>query len=424
MKYNKIYVWTIFLSTLLTISCNNEYDSVFEESASDRISKLFDNCSAALTNSDYGWDMQYFINSESKGYHLIMDFTGPSTVTIAGKNDITGNVYLESASSYELNNSNGPILVFDTYNDVLHPFADPDDLNLGGDFEFVIVNVTDSLIELKGKKNNATILMSKIDENLSHENYLAQIEDMTGILFSDGSPEYSLEINGTSSGYVFTDGSSSIFSVKNDADSTTLNLPFIVTRSGFRLYQAEEISGFGAQTFSLNADKSALVSNKSSGVKLIGPDNISGYFSGTSVDWVIDSSSYSTDVKALYEKIMNSVESKYPGASDIYLALTGIPSENYFSLRLSFVYNRKTITADIYFTWQTNSSTGITFTYTNTGNSAGISLVKTIDGYAGMAKLVNTAFNLETQYPLSIYNLTFTKSSSGNTWFNTKRQKM
>jgi len=403
---------------LSVLSCN-EYDPVFEESASDRINNLFNECSAALTQSESGWDMLYFINSQSKGYHLIMDFTGPSAVTIAGRNELTGDEYRVSSSSYEFNNSNGPVISFDTYNEVLHPFADPDQLDLGGDFEFVIVSVTDSAIELKGKKNNTPVRMNKIHGNIGHEAYLNEIDEMTLILFSAGSPDYTLEVNGAATEYVFSNGMSSVFSVATD--TATVHIPFIVTLDGFRLYEAEEFSGLGARNFGLNSDNSALVSEESPEVRLIGPDDIAGYFSGTSVSWKLDPSSLSPDVLALYNEIISSVSNRYNGSTDIYLALAGIPEENYFSLRLGFIYNRNTVIADVYFDYEADGPAGITFDYTHTGNSAGSALVSSIAGYAELAELISTSFGLETQYPVSVYNLTFTKVSSPGTWFNTLR---
>lgn len=417
MKPDKIY--GALLLVLSALSCN-EYDPVFDKSASERTHTLFGECSAALMQAESGWDMHYYINSESRGYHLLMDFTSTSSVTIAGKNALTDNEYLESASHYEFNISNGPVISFDTYNDVLHPFADPDLQDLGGDFEFIIVDVSDSSINLRGKRNNTAIRMNKIEGAISHVEYFDEISEMTRILFSSGAPDYSLVINGSPTVHNFTNGSGSVFTVSTAADTTIL-MPFIVTTDGFRLYKAEELSGSGAQTFRLNNDNSALVSTEAPHVMLTGPADVASFFSGTTVNWVLDPSSLSPDVQLLYDEIINSVKFRYNGSTDIYLALAGIPSEDYFSLRLGFIYNRNVVVADVYFDFAINGTNGVSFDYTHTGNSAGSALITSISGYSELAELISSSFNLSTQYPVSIYDLIFTKVTASGTWFSTKR---
>lgn len=409
----------LFAAVLLTTACNNNEDSIFDQSSTERMNELFDECTNTLTGSEKGWNMQYFINPESAGYNLLLNFTGESNVTIAGNNYLTDNEYLESASTYDMNLSNGPILEFNTYNDVLHPFADPDGYSLAGDYEFVIMSVSSDTIVLKGKKNDVIIRMNKITEDIGFEKYLNELDSIDNLLFYSDAPALTLEVDGSATAYSFSGGSSSIFTI--ESSDTTITAPFIIARTGFRLYEKESLSGYNAQNFVLTDDNKALVSTEASNVKLTGPENIANYFAGTSSVWVIDESTMSDNVKSLYETTITAVKNKYSGASNIYLALTGISSSNVFSLRLGFSYKKKTINADLYFDYQVDGTTALTLSYKNgAGNSAGTALAKSIDGYADLAKLISDSFNLSTTFPLTVTDMTFTKSGDSNTYFYLK----
>ena len=209
MKIKHIFIAIATICVLAACSDNN--DEIFDQPVNERLNTLLDSCSAVLLSANNGWNMQYFINDGSAGYNLLLNFSDESSVTFAGDNYLTNNKYLESTSSYEINQSNGPILEFDTYNDVLHPFADPDGYKLAGDFEFGIMNVSPDTIVLKGKKNEVIIRMNKISENISFEEYFNDLDSIENLLFGPGSPDLTLNVDGTVTDYTFSDGASSVF---------------------------------------------------------------------------------------------------------------------------------------------------------------------------------------------------------------------
>lgn len=423
MKQTKRYILGSLLASILFVSCNNSFEPVFDKPADERLNDVFDSCRTVLTDAPYGWEMYYFIDNHSKGYNLIMDFTSANNVTIAGNNDITNNSYKESASTYELNNSNGPLIAFDTYNEVLHPFADPDPYgySMGGDFEFIIINVSPDEVKVRGKKNSLNLVFNRINDDVTPANYLNEINAIRKELFSSGSPDYTLEVDGNSTDYIFTGGTSSVFKVKNEAKNESFTYAFLSTRTGIRLCIPEEISGMDVQTFLLNDDKSALVGDSAHNVKLVGPSDIAGYFMNTNVNWVFNNVQMSDDIKALYQQTISSVEGRYPGADDIYLALVGEPLKNQFSLRLGFIYRGKKVEADLYMDTEKTGNASITLTYKNDGNSAGLALAENITSYSKMAVLLSTSYNLETDYPLTVKNLKLINSTNSATWFKVAR---
>lgn len=69
---------------------------------------------------------------------------------------------LASTSFYKLTSDNGPVLTFDTYNEVLHMLATPSASSYEGkhaDFEMTVMSATPEKVVLKGKKTNNYIYL-------------------------------------------------------------------------------------------------------------------------------------------------------------------------------------------------------------------------------------------------------------------------
>ena len=137
MKINKIYsaISVALFATALTACSSFQEDDLFDESASLRITKFNEDLQARLveqsTEGKYGWVIQYFVGSESKGYNLFGRFDASGKVTLASNHPYlrggNANKYTEYVSSYEMLREDGPVLAFNTWNDVLTVFVDPVD---------------------------------------------------------------------------------------------------------------------------------------------------------------------------------------------------------------------------------------------------------------------------------------------------------
>lgn len=141
---------------LLSGSCKNEIDDVFDLNATQRIEKMMTECDQTLQQSDYGWRFDYTPSNGSM-VNYVMKFKD-------------GNVSMENAegdtstSSYKIVNAEGPVLSFDTYS-ILHDLADPSQspqgTGKGGEFEFIISKVTEDTLYLKGRKSGKQFKMSR-----------------------------------------------------------------------------------------------------------------------------------------------------------------------------------------------------------------------------------------------------------------------
>ena len=184
------YLLLIGLFTATMVACSRDEESLFEDSAAVRAQKAVENAFDVLSSNEAGWEMAYFPNLEAdaKGYNMVLKFNKNGNVSVTAKNaTTTGNKILtDTASTWAVKSDYGPILTFDTYNDVFHAFSDPkeDGAGLLGDYEFLILKATPELVLLKGKKHSAYSVMRPV-KNPDVAAYYAACEKMQTYLFGN-----------------------------------------------------------------------------------------------------------------------------------------------------------------------------------------------------------------------------------------------
>ena len=135
----KKILFVFFLATF--ISCQkNEPEDLFGKTPAERFEQNKNKLLTALTASEQGWKLSYFTNSETfGGYTLLMKFDRNGRVEMTS--DI-GEEFGSTQSQYTIQEAQGTLLVFSTYNHI-HKLADPQnpsDLNgkgLEGEFQFI-----------------------------------------------------------------------------------------------------------------------------------------------------------------------------------------------------------------------------------------------------------------------------------------------
>lgn len=174
------FIYAILAIAMVAVGCNRDEASLFDQSASERARLAIDSANAILPNAVNGWDMVYFANTSSGGYHVLLKFDENTNVKAAAKNSqTTNNKYLcDSTSVWAVQMDYGPILTFNTYNKVMHGWADPRDDGDGysGDYEFLILECHSNFIRLKGKKHSAYCYMRPIPAGKDWEEYIKEIE--------------------------------------------------------------------------------------------------------------------------------------------------------------------------------------------------------------------------------------------------------
>ena len=149
----------ILLAAVVLMGCNRDEKSLFDKSAAERAEEAITNGNNYLVTAEHGWEMLYFANTESRGYHMLITFKKNGQAIITAKNTLTtkDKIVTDTESTWELISDYGPVLSFNTYNTVLHAWSDPQNDGDGylGDYEFLILSSSADEIQLKGKKHSA-----------------------------------------------------------------------------------------------------------------------------------------------------------------------------------------------------------------------------------------------------------------------------
>ena len=188
MKAKYLVLMGLFAATM--VACSRDEESLFEKPAAQRAQEAIENAFDVLTSNEAGWEMAYFPNLEAsaKGYNMVLKFNKNGNVSATAKNSSTtmNKIMTDTASTWAVKSDYGPILTFDTYNDVFHAFSDPQDNGAGllGDYEFLILKATPELVLLKGKKHSAYTVMRPM-KNPDLTAYFAACEKMQTKLFGN-----------------------------------------------------------------------------------------------------------------------------------------------------------------------------------------------------------------------------------------------
>ena len=184
------YLVIIGLLAATFAACSRDEESLFEKPAAIRAQEAIENAFNVLTAPANGWEMAYFPNLETsaKGYNMVVKFNKNGNVSVTAKNGTTtmNKIVTDTASTWAVKSDYGPILTFDTYNDVFHAFSDPkgDGAGLLGDYEFLILKATPELVLLKGKKHSAYTVMRPM-KTTDLAAYYAACEKMQADLFGN-----------------------------------------------------------------------------------------------------------------------------------------------------------------------------------------------------------------------------------------------
>lgn len=288
MRINKIYTYILIAMAALSLqSCLKDQEDIFEDSASIRMQKALDNAKSVLTSSADGWVFDYFPDSQKSygGYVYVVKF-----------DDTHATVWSELApgesekSLYKMTNDNGPMLSFDSYNTLMHFFATPWGSSQGsggyeaydGDFEFMIMEVTDDLITLKGKRTGNLMYMRRLNEDpdayviaasdMGDNQFLTSVTGTIGSKAVQGSIDLDVRyMSFTQPGATNADGS------EETADEA--GAYFVTTPTGIRFPDPLEINGVTISELAYDTDALTYTGTDSNGaaVQLTGevPDTYS-----------------------------------------------------------------------------------------------------------------------------------------------------
>ena len=342
------YLVIIGLLAATFAACSRDEESLFDKPAAIRAQEAIENAFDVLTSQEAGWEMAYFPNLEAdaKGYNMVLKFNKNGNVSVTAKNAATTNnrIMTDTASTWAVKSDYGPILTFDTYNDVFHAFSDPKDNGAGflGDYEFLILKATPELVILKGKKHSAYTVMRPM-KNTDLPAYFAACEKMQTNLFGNNNNIVTLT-QGNEKMYLYkgADGQfqSAAYGSPLVAEAATYH-PLCATEDGIIVSK-----GFGEDVhdhvFYYDSIKGELKSEKGA---LMNAGNLNvlfgAYFTDNALGWAVDSEGQET-VDALIAAVntaMNNTSAKMKVMGYGYKQSLNMYEGGYFLL-VNFTYKQ------------------------------------------------------------------------------------
>ncbi len=269
----KIVYLIVFFTSIILFSCTPQEDDLFDESSSSRIDAALKSHQEILKGAENGWLMEYFpaAGQVYGGYNLLASFTDDEAkfageIALATENE-TG--------MYSLKQSAGPVLTFDTYNEIFHFFSNPNSdisgvgkngVGMGGDFEFLVIKATPDSIILKGKKTENKIVMTPLAKGVVWSDFIDNINDAAEEM---AFRKFEYQVNGLSItatvnyrtlNFTYTDEAGN--EVKESAS-------YIQTLTGYKLYKPLNIGGVEVKEFIYNSDTDSFTAKDNADVKLV-----------------------------------------------------------------------------------------------------------------------------------------------------------
>ena len=355
------YLVIIGLLAATFAACSRDEESLFDKPAAIRAQEAVENAFDVLTSNEAGWEMAYFPNLEAsaKGYNMVLKFNKNGMVSVTAKNSTTtmNKIMTDTASTWAVKSDYGPILTFDTYNDVFHAWADPQENGAGllGDYEFLILKATPELVLLKGKKHSAYSVMRPM-KTTNLEAYFAACEKMQSKLF--GNNNVVTLHQGDKKMYLYKGAEgqfqSAAYGSKLIAEAATYH-PVCSTEDGIIVSM-----GFGEDVhdhvFYYNEEKGELKSEKGA-VMNAGNLNVlfGAYFTDNAFGWAVDPAGQEA-VDALLadvNKAMNNTSAKMKVMGYGYKQSLNMYEGGYFML-INFTYKQGTKNQEKKLVWEIN----------------------------------------------------------------------
>ncbi len=235
----------IFLYSLLAClswtmqSCLFSEEDVFEQSSAERDNASVAGIKALLMSAENGWNLEYRYGEDGKwGVSNIFLKFDDTDVTMAS-DYATGNYApgAECKSLYKVQAYQGTVLSFDSYNEILHSFCEPEGYNapgLIGDYEFIVRDTTSNTITLTGKKHGVEMVMTRLADDVD---WTAYLQNTASVSDDSDFATFKINVNGQEVESVIRDYRAFTTNKMVDGELVTTYYPFITTPDGIRMLE-------------------------------------------------------------------------------------------------------------------------------------------------------------------------------------------
>lgn len=441
MKTKYLFITIAFAS--LFGACSRDEASLFDKSAAQRAQEALDNANDILVAPANGWEMIYFANNKDGyviGYNVLVKFYKNGKVEATAKNDVTTkNKLLTDSSTWVIVSDYGPILSFDTYNKVLHAWANPDpepeksekekDYNTGdgylGDYEFMIVHADANYIKLKGKKHGgyeygdleATYCyMYPLKEGTTAATYFSEVEAMQAKLFSNSNL---LQWTDSKETYMLYYGSQGYFDLvtpgmtPSEDDDT---YPFAVTRTGIHMS-----NGIHTNTDVVYTAESNKIKGETSTITIASIDTyFKNYIDLIGGKWIISLEDMCPSIQAAFEAADNQIKTIYNNKKKggvKGMVLQKKASNNTFVLAYSYVGKGSTATT-YYYRFKMECTGGrVKLTYLGPDDENAAKVIETLTDSETLIKSIEGDYNMVCDEAINpTLGIKMTNNSNAGLW--------
>lgn len=342
MKRRILSILLIAAAAFSVQSCLFEQKDIFEESSSLRLSNTMDEAWNTLVASEKGWLFEIYPEGSQSygGYAFICKFNEDQTVDVY--TELSNQPAVPATSYYKMTNDNGPVLIFDTYNEYIHFFSTPSSSAYQayqGEFEFVICDIQEDLIKVRGSKTGNIMYLRKFDG--SPAEYIEKLNARNDAMLMSG-------FKGTAAGKELTaaidlDNRQVEFTYGEESEE----IAYTVTPEGFRLYKPFEFEGGEIVRFSVADDSKTVTVTEGSinGTKFdsVFPEGYRMYedYAGNYIFKFIQAGTTPREYPVTLEPAGDGVTYNMVGVSDAYdLKLTYSKAKGNLTLATQMIYDK------------------------------------------------------------------------------------
>ena len=250
----KTYRLLFALTALVfTAACTPEVEDAFDKPSPDRIAEAISETKDILTAAPNGWKMAYQGSGGFGGFNILCRFDKEDNVFCEEESD-----HAKGTSHYTVQQGQGVLLSFDSFNAALHKYSDPvgkingksvgkDGKGFQGDFEFRVMSCTKDSIVLEGRKHGDRVVMTPMPEDLTWDSFFTQIATVASGMSSE---RYNIIIDKDT-----LPARMNLHTLHTtDKNGKAVAIPFIYTPQGIEVLKADSLNGRKLTAFTYSTD--------------------------------------------------------------------------------------------------------------------------------------------------------------------------
>lgn len=282
----KTYRLLFALTALVfTASCTPEVEDAFNKPSPDRIAEAISETKDILTAAPNGWKMAYQGSGGFGGFNILCKFDKEDNVFCEEESD-----HAKATSHYTVQQGQGVLLSFDSFNAALHKYSDPvgkingkavgkDGKGFQGDFEFRVMSCTKDSIVLEGRKHGDRVVMTPMPEDLTWDSFFTQIATVASGMSSE---RYNIIIDKDT-----LPARMNLHTLHTtDKNGKAVAIPFIYTPQGIEMLRADSLNGRKLTAFTYSTDDKWVDPNDKS--VMLSPRDITPLEAFFSDNWTIN----------------------------------------------------------------------------------------------------------------------------------------